>query len=309
MPEAAVEPKVLIIGGSGFLSGTLARGALGRGCQVWTLTRGQRPIPEGVTSLIADRQDKAGFERAVAGTGTSWDLVVDCIAFQPEDIHQDLVVFGPLGGHLVFISTDFVYHPHYRQYPQGEASDHYLAEGYGGEKRLCELELLNASGVLPWTILRPSHIYGPGSGLGCLPEHSRDPELIARMKAGQALRLVGGGYFLQHPILARDLADLILDLQGNENTYGRVFNAAGPEVIEARRYYQVVADILGVELKVEEIPVGPHLAENPAACYFLCHRFYDLGALRSAGVGLPAASLEEGLREHVASLLAEQVDK
>ena len=35
--------KVLVIGGSGFLSGTLARTALSQGHQVWTITRGQRP--------------------------------------------------------------------------------------------------------------------------------------------------------------------------------------------------------------------------------------------------------------------------
>lgn len=44
--------KILTLGGSGFVSGTLARLALAQGHQVWTVTRGQRPLPAGVKGLI-----------------------------------------------------------------------------------------------------------------------------------------------------------------------------------------------------------------------------------------------------------------
>ncbi|MDP6453177.1 MAG: FtsX-like permease family protein, partial [SAR202 cluster bacterium] len=50
---------------------------------------------------------------------------------------------------------------------------------------------------------------GPGSLLGCLPEHGRDPELIEKLQAGDTLRLVGGGHFLQQPIYAEDLAEMV----------------------------------------------------------------------------------------------------
>lgn len=39
--------KILIIGGSGFVSGTLARIALEQGFETWVLTRDQRPAPAG----------------------------------------------------------------------------------------------------------------------------------------------------------------------------------------------------------------------------------------------------------------------
>ncbi len=38
--------KILILGGSGGLSGTLARMALKQGKEVWTVTRGKRSLPE-----------------------------------------------------------------------------------------------------------------------------------------------------------------------------------------------------------------------------------------------------------------------
>jgi nucleoside-diphosphate-sugar epimerase len=303
MTEQRKSNRILIIGGSGFLSGTLAQRAVSRGDHVWTLTRGRRPLPALATNLIADRQDLAAFKRVIENAKTKWDLVIDCIAYSPEDVQQDLNVLEGLAGHLVFVSTDFVYDPPFRQFPQTEDTDHYTNEGYGYQKRQAELALIRYPGELPWTIVRPCHIYGPGSQLGCLPAHSRDAELIDRIQSGESLRLVGGGYFLQQPVLARNLADLLLDLQGNQSTYSQVLNAAGPEVVESRQYYQIVAEILGRQVKIEEIPVGPFLAENPNANSFLCHRFYDLRNAQRLGIRLPGTPLRQGLREHVESLL------
>ena len=303
MTEQRKPRKVLIIGGSGFLSGTLVQRAILKGYQVWTLTRGHRRLPTHATNLIADRQDSTAFRRVIKGEQTNWDMVIDCIAYSPDDIQQDLGVLEGLAGHLVFVSTDFVYDPLFRQFPQTEDTENYTNEGYGHQKRLAELSLIRYAGDLPWTIVRPCHIYGPGSLPGCLPAHSRDAELIDRIKAGEPLGLVGGGYFLQQPVLARDLADMLLDLQGNKITYSQVLNAAGPEVVESRRYYQIIAEILGCQVEIEEIPVGPYLAENPNASSFLCHRFYDLRKVQNLGVQLPGTPLRQGLQEHIESLL------
>ena len=145
--------NILIIGGSGFLSGTVARVALAQGHKVWTITRGQRAVPDGVTSLVADRHDNAAFEAAVSGARSEWDLVVDCIGFIPEDARQDIALFRDRTPQLVFVSTDFVYEPTQRAFPQSEESDHYLPDIYGGKKRLCELELLNGDcGAMAWTV-------------------------------------------------------------------------------------------------------------------------------------------------------------
>jgi nucleoside-diphosphate-sugar epimerase len=295
--------RILILGGSGFFSGTLARRALSQGYDVWTITRGQRLVPEGVTSLIADRNDASVFQSVVKNADIVWDLVVDCIAFKPEDVKQDIALFEEISRHFIMISTDFVYDPEHRQTPQREETEHYSKTGYGYQKRLSELELINYDGTMPWTILRPTHIYGPGSELGCLPEHSRDTNLINTIRVGESLRLVGGGYLLQQPILAKDLADLCLSIQGNEKTNRQILNAAGPDIIPSRDYYQIIAEILGVDLKIEEIPILAYRAEHPESSNFLSHRFYDMGKLQSCGVQPPITPIAEGLREHVGSLL------
>lgn len=299
---------ILVIGGSGHVSGAVVRAAQAKGHQVWTITRGQRPVPAGVTSLIADRHQPGAMEAAVAGPGRVWDLVVDCICYDLPALRQDLELFRQRARQFVLISTDFVYHPAHRRFPQPEEASHWASAEitpYGYKKRLCEQELINSdTGEMVWTILRPCHIYGPTSELGCLPLHGRDPQLITKLRAGQPLQLVGGGHFLQQPILADDLAQTVVSIAGNRDVCGKIFNTAGPEVIESRQYYQLIAGILDVGLTVEEVPVSSYLAEHPEAAPFLCHRVYDLSQLAASGLSVPSTPVAEGLRQHVEGLLA-----
>lgn len=91
---------------------------------------------------------------------------------------------------------------------------------------------------MKWTILRPCHIYGPGSLLGCVPHQSRNPQLLDVMRAGQPLNLLGGGYHLQQPIFAPDLAQTILSCYGNPNTPKQIYMTVGPDLIEAAGFLQ-----------------------------------------------------------------------
>ncbi len=296
--------RILLIGGSGFVSGTVARTAQAAGHHVWAVTRGQRPLIDGVTPVIADRRHGEGLHNAIAQLDLQWDLVVDCIGYEAADAQQDIELFRNRARQLVFISTDFVYDPAQRRFPQNEETDYYLADGYGGKKRQCELTLIHGdTGNMAWTVLRPGHIYGPGSLLGCLPLHGRDPELLAKMQRGETLQLIGGGHFLQQPILAADLAQTILSCAGNPQVNKQIYLTAGPDMIESRQYYAIIADILGVQAKLAEISVSQFLAEHPDRHSFACHRIYDLGKLRSHGLHVPATPIAVGLRQHVESLL------
>jgi nucleoside-diphosphate-sugar epimerase len=288
--------NVLIIGGSGFVSGTMAREALAAGHDVWAVTRGRRPLPEGARPIVADRTDRAAFQQAIDQADALWDLVIDCIGFNADDARQDVELFEVRGKHLVFISTDFVYDPVERPWCVNEQYDRFDTSPYGRGKRNAEQILLRMAGDLPVTILRPCHIYGPGAQLGCLPLHGRDPELLDRMRRREALRLVGGGHFLQQPVFVTDLARMALSCWDNGQTHGEIYLAAGPEVIESWRYYRIIADILGVELKVEEVPVSGYLAEHPEHRSFCAHRVYDMDKAERAGLAVPETSMADGLK-------------
>ncbi|MCE5239395.1 NAD-dependent epimerase/dehydratase family protein [bacterium] len=296
--------RLLIIGGSGHVSGNLARVAVDQGFAVTIVTRGQKPVPEGVRALVADRHDTAALRDALGDE--QWDLAVDCIGYEAADARQDVELLRGRSRQFVFISTDFVFDPPGRRFPQPFDNPYFLQDdSYGAKKRRCELELLADDTGWHWTVFRPCHIYGAPSQLGCLPDAARDPELLARMQAGQPVRLVGGGHFLQQPIHARDLARLVLSAAGNPLTYRRIYCSVGPDIITSYRYYEIIAEVLGVPVTFEELPVAQSLAEHPEWVSFLCHRIYDLTPLRLDGLQVPNTPITQGLREHTEWLLGQ----
>lgn len=153
--------------------------------------------------------------------------------------------------------------------------------------------------ALAWTIFRPGHIFGPGFLLGCYPEQSRQADLLAHMRAGKPLRLVGGGEFLIHPIYVDDLALALLDCIGNEAAYRQIFCIGGCDVVTNAAYYVCIGRIIGCSVQIETIPLTGYLEAHPQYSGHLCHRSYDLTKLRTAGIRMPQTSLEEGLRRQI----------
>ncbi|MEZ4582311.1 MAG: NAD-dependent epimerase/dehydratase family protein [Caldilineaceae bacterium] len=192
---------------------------------------------------------------------------MDCIAYTPAHTAQDLAVLSATRRVTWSSSPPALSCAGSAPFPRRKWPPVYLTEGYGGGKRRAEEVLLHADaaalGDLRWTVVRPGHIYGPGSQLGCLPLHSRDPRLLASMRTGEPITLVGGGHFLQQPIFVDDLAATILSLAGNVAAHGQILNVAGPDVIESRTYFTEIAAILGVPLDLRSTPVDAYLQAHP----------------------------------------------
>lgn len=302
--------KVLVIGGSGHVSGAVVRAALAAEYQVYTLTRGTRPAVGNVTELHADRHDAKAMEKiAESIANEKFTAVIDCICFNAEDMQQDLELFAPHTYNFLFISTDWVYEPTLRRYPQPVEGSPYItsdrngAEAYGWGKLMAENYLReHAPKHLNYTIFRPCHIYGMPSLLGCFPGHCRDKELIARLLKGETLQLVDNGRLLQQPIDCDDLAKTMISSIGNDKAYGKTFNMAGPDIVESRAYYEIIAAALNVELKTEDIDYNEYLAENPGHRPFLFHRIYTQDDLVDAQVYVPSTPLAEGLKKHTLAL-------
>ncbi len=156
-----MKKKALIIGGSGGLSGRLAVLAKEQ-YDVWTLTRGKRPLPSGVTPITADREDSMCFENAILAQNTYWDVVFDCICMNELHAVQDLQVLSNVTDRLVVISTDSVYDPAKKRTPQKEQGVFLEEQGapsactYAGHlcHRIYDLTKLKEAGVpLPSTTL------------------------------------------------------------------------------------------------------------------------------------------------------------
>lgn len=302
--------NVLLIGGSGHVSGAICQECLLQGHAVTVVTRGQRPLDSRVRALVADRRDPAAMRTLFADDKHQYDAVIDNICYDPEDMAVMLELFRQRTRQLLFISTDFVYQSDQRRFLQPVDSpvltdDDRGYQAYGFKKAKCEqlLHQESANASLEWTVFRPCHIYGGSSRLGCFPCHGRDPEIIARLQRQEIITLVDGGHFLQQPITVEDLARTVVSCVGNSQANRRTFNMAGPEIVESARYYQLIAEALGVEARIRSTPMAEHLQLRPGDKPFLCHRIYDLQDLASAGLKVPQTPLAEGIKKQVQTLL------
>lgn len=293
--------KLLIIGGSGGLSGCLARMAMDKGHQVWAVTRGKRPLPQGVRSICADRGDKEMLGRALLEQKVTWDAAFDCICMNPFHAQEDLEILPSVTKRLVVISTDSVYDPLHKKVPQTEETDYYeQGDDYAGNKRKMEEVFLAAEEPgFHWTIFRPGHMYGPGFVLGCYPEHSRQTDLLDHIRSDRPLGLVGGGNYLTQPIFVEDLAESMLESVGRPGAYGEIFCIGGPQAVPNRAYYELIGQITGHPVSIENVPLEGYREAHPQYSGHLCERCYCLDKLKGAGIKLPDTPLEEGLRRHI----------
>jgi 2'-hydroxyisoflavone reductase len=159
--------RILILGGTAFLSAATARQALQLGHQVTCLARGQgsRP-PEGAEWVRADRDD--GQEAYEQVADTDWDAVID-VARQPGHVRSALSALADRTRHWTFVSSCSVYSDDATA-GQDESGpvhepfedDHYTDEAdYGPAKVGCENACLAAVGDR-LHISRAGLIGGPG---------------------------------------------------------------------------------------------------------------------------------------------------
>jgi nucleoside-diphosphate-sugar epimerase len=298
-----MQRNILILGGSGFVSGALAKALIIAGEKVWVLTRGIHDLPHGVISLIADRNCDKEFLKIILQAQTRWDVIYDCIGYNPIQVQGNLSFLSDLAKHYVFISTDFVYDHILRKVPQNEDAEDYSKTGYGLLKRQCELVIMaQCANILPWTIFRPCHVYGPGSLLGCYPSHVRDPGLINTLQCNLPLSLVAGGHYLQQPIFINDFIQILLSVLWNPRVRNEIFCVAGPDIIESLYYYEAISSVLGCQVKIINIPKKVYLLKKPEDFPFFCNRVYDLKKLIKHQLPFPKTSFKTGLKLHIENL-------
>ena len=226
--------RLLVLGGTRFLSLAVATQAVERGWDVTCACRGLTgALPAGVTHLPWDRS----LEAPAALVEGEWDAVVD-VSRLPSHVRRAAAAVP--GAHWVFVSTISVYadNSSSAMEPLLEplTDDVDLAEdpdAYGPMKVACEQVV--ADGVASAMIARPGLIVGPGDGSG---RFSYWPERLAR---GGEVLAPGSPDDVVQVIDVRDLASWLLDAAAARTT--GVFDAVGETMPIATLLDQVAAGV------------------------------------------------------------------
>jgi nucleoside-diphosphate-sugar epimerase len=246
--------RVLFIGGTGLISTAVSRQAIAEGVELYLLNRGLRGAPpEGTHGLTADINQAEEVRAAL--DGLRFDVVVNWIAYTPEDIERDLSLFKERVGQYVFISSAAAYQKPPAHYVIKEETP--LVNpfwDYARGKIACEERLLQAHAEegFPATIVRPSHTYETnfpvaigGGGTYTLAD---------RMKRGEPIIVHGDGTSLWTLTHSEDFARGFLGLLGNVEAVGQAFHITSDEVQTWEQIYRTIAEALGVEANVLHVP-------------------------------------------------------
>ena len=96
---------VLILGGTGWLSGAVARRWRDAGASVTCLARGSRPVPEGIELVAADRSDPDAYTEVVR---RHWDEVVD-VSSDSDHVAAAVAALAGRAAHGTYVSSVSVY--------------------------------------------------------------------------------------------------------------------------------------------------------------------------------------------------------
>ncbi len=245
--------RVLFLGGTGFISTAVSRQVIARGDELYLLNRGLRPVElPGSHSLTADIHNLEEVRTALQEL--AFDVVVDWIAYAPEDIARDLALFRGRVKQFVFISSASAYQKPPANYVITESTPLYNPYWqYSRDKIACEELLLQAyrDEGFPVTIVRPSLTYDPNfpiaiGGWGCYT-------LADRLKQGRPIIVHGDGSSLWVVTHAEDFGQGLLGLLGNWRALGHAFHITSDEVLTWDQIYRTIAEALGVEAQIVHI--------------------------------------------------------
>lgn len=240
--------NVLFIGGTGLISTSISRLLLAQGHGVTLFNRGksENRLPEGAEEIRGDRKDYAAFEKTFADK--SYDVVVDMVAFHPDDSASAVRAFAGRCKQFIHCSTVCVYSGSVSQIPTTETEPYHSIGGYGKNKILCEQLLLEAfeKQQFPVTIMRPSHSYGEGGGvIRAFGSYGYMEQFVDRLRKGKPIIVPGDGNSLWASCHVDDVARGFVGVMDNPKALGQAYNITGDEWITWNTYHEQVAQVVG----------------------------------------------------------------
>ncbi|HSN19092.1 MAG TPA: complex I NDUFA9 subunit family protein [Usitatibacter sp.] len=237
--------SICLLGGTGFVGRAIADHATDRGIRVRVLTRSlprARPLTvlPTVEPMVGDPSDEKALEKAFEGM----DAVVNLVGILHEGggedftaVHADLprkvAQACRTGGvqHLVHVSALGA---------SEKGPSRYLRSKAAGEAAV-----RLGSNEVPWTILRPSVIFGERDRfLNLFADLARLFPVIPLAKAGARFQ----------PIWVEDVARCCMAALGNSAAYGQAYDLCGPRVYTLEELVRLVASTLGLRRTVVALP-------------------------------------------------------
>ena len=249
--------KILFIGGTGIISAAVSDLCINSGIELYLFNRGLNTnFINGKAKIIkGDMKNRNSMYDLLKNE--TFDVVVDWLAFTPEDIKYDVELFKNKTKQFIFISSASVYQKPLSNYLVTEKtpiSNPYWK--YARNKIACEELLINEYNKegFPITIVRPSFTYGETLIPAAITNNKKPMTLINRIKTGKKVIVHGDGSSLWVMTHNSDFAKGFLGLLGNEKAIGEIFHITSDEVLTWNQIFMTIGKIIEVEPNIIHIP-------------------------------------------------------
>jgi 2'-hydroxyisoflavone reductase len=293
--------SALVIGGTRFIGRHTVEELLANGYHVTIFTRGTHENPfadrEGVDHIEGDRRDDTDLRAAALSARP--DIVIDCVAYYPEDVEVAVDLFADVDGY-VYISSGDAYGV--EEIPKREDSTPMRPcteeqavdesdETYGNRKAEGDRIVQQAAeeGVNAMSV-RPCIVYGP------YDYTERMDYWLDRVSNHDRVVVPGDGQNLWHRAYVKDVASA-LRVVAEEGEAGEFYNVGDRTAVTIEEMLGLMADALDTEIEVVTAGENELAAAGLEPADFVLYREYPhlLDTCKLAELGWESTPLADAM--------------
>lgn len=282
--------RLLISGGTIFVSKYLTKYFIEKNHEVYVLNRGTRQQVPGANLIKADRHQLKNQLK-----NYHFDAVIDVCAYNQNDVRDLLKALNSFDNYLL-ISSSAVY-PKTNPQPFSEEQDvgyNTIWQDYGINKIKAEQELL--SQVLNAYIIRPAYIYGPMQNI------YREPFVFECALKKRKFYIPNDGSMKLQFIHVDDIARMIEKIITSQPS-NQVFNAGNRELVSIKEFVSLCYQIVNTPLEI----INVYDDSIDQRQYFSFYNYqYCLDVTKQDQLIGETVSLKKGLEESFAYYLDHQ---
>lgn len=277
--EVRMARKILVTGGTVFVSRYVANYFAQKGDDVYVLNRGSKPQLPNVTLIEGDRNDLGDKLK-----NHEFDAVLDITAYTREHVENLVNALGKFNDYIM-VSSSAVY-PETNPQPFSEEQRCGVNSIWGiyGTNKLDAEEYLRKN-VPQAYILRPPYLYGPMQNV------YREPFVFECAEAGRKFYIPGDGSMKMQFFHVDDLCRF-MEILLEKHPENRIYNVGNPNAVTISEWVQLCYDAVGA--KLETVRVEGHSQR----AYFCFHDYdYHLAVSKQTTLMPDVKPLAQGLKE------------
>lgn len=281
--------SILIMGGTTFVSSSLAKYLIGQGYNVDILTRGFKLVDyNGFREhLICNRKSKNELQQVLKDR--EYQFIFDISAYTKDDVETLLISINTSKlKKYIFCSSGAVYKPSNITMEECfETGENPNWGKYGIDKKEAEDFIINSG--IPYIIFRPTYIYGENNNL------YREAYFFDRINNNKVIPLPFGNNIKTQFIHIDDLIRIFESVMYSKSV-SKIYNVTNPEIISWKYFIRKCGEVVGKNPIIKKIDINKIQLEPRAYFPFRDVTYMlDIKQLVEDRLYVPNISLEKGL--------------